>query len=144
MSTNNPILQSRVDVRAPETVRKFAADVGSLIDRPVNDVYFTAGTQASTTRAVTCQVRDRNKHVREGRHIIAVWAATATGGGPSATPTFDSTPTAGTQIQSTGSLYIYVTDTAGKVVVDVDSAAATLYFNGVWLGRPQETALTWA
>jgi hypothetical protein len=144
MSTANPILQSRVDVRAAETVRKFAADVGALIDQPINDVYFTAGTQVATARPVTCQVRDRRKNVRSGRQIIAVWAATTAGGAPSGTPTFDATPTSGTQLHADGSVYIYLTDADGKVVVDVDSAAATLYFNGVWLGRPKETALVWA
>lgn len=142
MSTANPILQSAVDVRAPETVRKFAGDVGALIDSPINDVYITAAAQVATTRTLTIQVRDRRKRARTGRHLIAVWAATASGGAPSGTPTFNA-PADGVLIQSTGDVYVYLTDGDGVVTVDVDSAAATLYFGGAWLGRPKETALAW-
>lgn len=136
----NPILQSRI--KGEEQAEKFARDVGAIIDRPVNSVYITAGAQAGTDRVLTLQVRDRAKNVRLGRHVVALWAANTSGGAPGGSVTLAS-PSAGSLIQSTANLFVYITDANGQVVVTVTSTAATRYFEAVWLGSPRETALTW-
>lgn len=139
---SNPIIQSRIAGASAAEIAKFARDVGAVIDRPINDVYATAAAQAGGDRTVTFQVRDRARNPRKGRHLVAVWAATASGGAPSASPTF-AAPSSGALIQSTASVYLYITDADGQVVVDVTASAGTWYFEGVWLGRPVETALVW-
>lgn len=138
----NPIIQSRINGGVPAEVAKFARDTGAVIDRPINDVYITAAAQVSGDRELTLQVRDRAKNPRLGRHLVAVWAATASGGPPSASPTFGA-PASGALIQSTASVYVYVTDDDGQVVLDVTASAGTWYFEAIWLGRPAETALAW-
>lgn len=143
MSTANPIIQSRINGRDPEAVRKAIADIGSLIDEPINSVYATAAVQSTTDRVVTFQVRDRVKNVRTGRQIIAVWVSATEGGAPSSSPTWAS-PSAGTLIRTDADVKRYLTDATGKVTVTVTASAGTWYFSGVWVGRPTERPLIWS
>lgn len=143
MSTANPIIQGKINGRDPEAVRKAIADIGALIDEPINSVYATAGTQSTGDRDVTFQVRDRLKNTRSGRQIIAVWVSATEGGAASASPTWGSA-TAGTLIRTDSNIRRYITDDSGKVTVPVTASAATWYFSGIWVGRPTERPLVWA
>ena len=105
-------------------------------------MYATAGTQTGNERTVTFQVRDRRKNVRTGRQFIACWASATSDGAPSSSPLWD-VPSAGTEQSNAAD--IHVPDRRrGKAVVAIQSSAATLYFSGIWLGRPTERPLVWA
>lgn len=143
MSTANPIIQGQINARDPAAVRKAVSDLAALIDEPINSVYATAGTQTGNERTVTFQVRDRRKNVRTGRQFIACWASATSDGAPSSSPLWD-VPSAGTEQSNAADIHVYLTDDEGKAVVAIQSSAATLYFSGIWLGRPTERPLVWA
>lgn len=119
------------DSSVHKSVRKFAADVTSIIDKPLAHATYSAGDEAANIRRITVQVRNRRNEALHRRYIVHIWIATSTTGAPQNAQVVGFV--SGTLLETVlvNGEWRFETDANGQVIMDITIAgAATRYIRG--------------
>lgn len=138
-----------LNTNLPETVdpalRRFARNVGAIIDKPIYHGWVGAdaqGTVSPNVRRLTYQVRNRRGDALLGRFIVHLWLAATATGAPQGAQTVDFK--SGTILETVlgDGEWRVQTDASGQVVMDVTvTGGGTRYLRSFVLSRMDSALL---